>query len=193
MTANIDLPGFTDPVAEAQQSFRAILTAMSRPGSLHSLGMDLTSPACLNPAAAAVLLTLTDGETSLWLDPALAAARDWIAFHCGTAFSPLPQQAGFLLANTLPPFNTLNAGTDEGPEEAVTVIVQVMALDAGTPYRLSGPGLAAPATLRVRGLPDDFIGIWKANHALYPRGVDLLLCSGTHLAALPRSVRIEEV
>ena len=193
MASDIDLPGFIDPVAGAQQSFRAILAAMSRPGSLHASGADLTPPACLNPATASVLLTLTDGETSLWLDPALAAARGWIEFHCGTRFSETPEQAGFVLATALPDLGTLNAGTDDGPEDAATIIVQVAALGDGMAYRLSGPGIAETAELRVRGLPDDFIHIWRRNHALYPRGVDVVLCAGNQLTALPRSVRIEEI
>lgn len=188
-----DLPGFSDPVAGAQQSFRALLTAMSRPGSLHTLGTELTPPSCLDPATAAVLLTLTDNETTLWLDPALDEARAWIAFHCGTAFAQSPEQATFLLTSELPDFDTLNAGTDEGPEEATTVITHVAEFGEGTAYRLSGPGLEQPAVVRIRGLPDGFAGIWAANHALYPRGVDLVLCAGTALTALPRSVTIEEV
>ena len=66
------------------------------------------------------------------------------------------------------------------------------ALGQGTPFRLSGPGLRAPALLRLDGLPDDFAAQWAANHALYPCGVDLVLCAGERLCALPRSVRIEE-
>ena len=188
-----DLPGFSDPVAGAQQSFRALLTAMSRPGSLHTLGTELTPPSCLDPATAAVLLTLTDNETTLWLDPALDEARAWIAFHCGTAFAQSPEQATFLLTSELPDFDTLDAGTYEGPEESTTVITHVVEFGEGTAYRLSGPGLEQPAVVRIRGLPDGFAGIWAANHALYPRGVDLVLCAGTALTALPRSVTIEEV
>ena len=37
-----------------------------------------------------------------------------------------------------------------------------------------------------------FVQEWAANHAMFPRGVDLILCAGNRLAALPRSVRIEE-
>ncbi len=191
MTADIDLPGFADPARGAQRSFRALLAAMSRPGSLHQLGAELSPPAGLDGATAAVLLTLADSETTLWLDPGLAAARNWIAFHCGTAFAKTPEQAGFVVATRLPDLGALDTGTDEAPEQASTAIVQVAALGEGPAYRLAGPGLAAPAMLRVRGLPDDFIVRWQANQALYPRGVDLMLCAGTVLAALPRSVRIE--
>ena len=46
--------------------------------------------------------------------------------------------------------------------------------------------------LTADGLPADFVAVWQRNHALFPRGVDLILCAGTPLAALPRSVSIEE-
>jgi alpha-D-ribose 1-methylphosphonate 5-triphosphate synthase subunit PhnH len=192
MNTEIDLPGFADPVVGAQASFRAVLEAMARPGSLHRAGDGLTPPAPLDPATAAVLLTLIDAETAVWLDPAAEAARGWLAFHCGVEFAAAPERAEFALALGLPPLATLNPGTHEGPETSATLILQVAALDQGAAYRLSGPGLRVPATLRVQGLGDGFLGWWRENAAIYPRGIDLMLCAGTMLAALPRSVRIEE-
>jgi len=150
MSAGVALPGFADPVSDAQSTFRAVLDAMARPGQVHHVGGGLTAPAPLDRATAAVLLTLVDNETPLWVDSAAADAREWLAFHCGAA------------------------------------------LGAGKRYRLSGPGLRMPATLAVTGLPTDFARIWQDNHLLYPRGVDVVLCADTALAALPRSVAIEE-
>src|SRR5438128_5862978 len=98
----IDLPGFADPVGEAQASFRAVLDAMSRPGTLHAVGGGLTPPAPLDPATAAVLLTLVDGETALAMDAAFAPAAPWIAFHCGTAPDAPAATAEFVLPAALP-------------------------------------------------------------------------------------------
>jgi alpha-D-ribose 1-methylphosphonate 5-triphosphate synthase subunit PhnH len=188
----VDLPGFADPVGGAQTCFRAVLGGMSRPGSLHDAGLGLTPPPPLDPATAAVLLTLVDADTQLWLAPDCAAARDWIAFHCGATVVPDIGRAAFAVATAMPDLTSLNAGSDEGPEEAATLVLQVRGFDRGVRLRLAGPGLAAPATLLVDGLPDGFAAIWANNHALYPRGVDIILCAGTTLAALPRSVRIAE-
>lgn len=188
---SIDQPGFADPVLESQACFRAVLGALARPGSLHEAGAGLVPPAPLAPAAAAVLLSLVDGETRLWMAPDFAPARDWVNFHCGTAPVASAEAAAFLLAGELPDLAALDAGSDEQPDASATVILQVAAFGRGRRLRLSGPGLHAPATLAVDGLPEDFVTAWAANHALFPRGVDLLLCCGEQLAALPRSVRVE--
>jgi len=188
---SIDLPGFADPVLESQACFRAVLDALARPGTVHEAGVDLRTPAPLAPAAAAVLLTLVDGETRLWIAPDFAAARDWITFHCGAAPVPAAEAADFVLASALPDLATLETGSDEQPDASATVILHVAGFGRGRRLRLSGPGLRIPAVLEVDGLAEDFPAIWAANHALFPRGVDLLLCCGSRLAALPRSVRVE--
>jgi alpha-D-ribose 1-methylphosphonate 5-triphosphate synthase subunit PhnH len=192
MSATIALPGFGDPIGEAQATFRAVLDAMARPGQLHQAGEQLTAPAPLDSATAAVLLTLIDNETPLWVDTAAAAARDWLAFHCGAVIADAPDQALFALALSLPDLALLSPGSHETPESSATLILQIAALGSGTPYRLAGPGLREPALLMANGLPADFIQVWQQNHALYPRGVDVVLCAGTTLTALPRSVSIEE-
>lgn len=193
MSATLTLPGFAEPVADAQTTFRAVLDAMARPGTLHHVGADLSPPAPLDPATAAVLLTLVDNETPLWLDEPAAEAREWLAFHCGAVTTEGPAQAEFALALTLPELATFSPGTDEAPDSSTTLIVQLAELGNGTRYRLAGPGLREPILLAATGLPANFAAIWQSNHRLFPRGIDLVLCAGTTVAALPRSVSIEKV
>ncbi len=193
MSADMLQPGFADPVAGAQSCFRAVLDAMARPGRIREAGMGLTPPAPLAPATAAVLLTLLDYDTPVWLDQAAAASREWIGFHCGAPIVPAIAACSFALALALPELATPPAGSHEAPESAATLILQVSALGRGRTYRLAGPGLRTPALLSVDGLPAGFASAWQENHALFPRGVDIVLCAGTSLAALPRSVALQEV
>ena len=190
---SLDLPGFADPVADAQSAFRALLDAMSRPGTIRAAGTALMPPAPLDAATAAVLLTLVDGDAKLHIGPDCAAARDWLVFHCGTDPCADPAAADFVVSTTLPDFATLSSGSDEAPESSATLVLQVEALGRGTAWRLAGPGLAAPATLAVTGLPADFAARWAVNHALFPRGIDLVLCAGSQLAAIPRTATVTEV
>ena len=191
MTTATDLPGFADPVLDAQAAFRAVLAALSSPGSIHTVGTGLTPPAPRATATAAVLLALVDGETSLAIATALQPATAWLAFHCGPATAPMTD-AGFVLADALPDLTAVDTGSDEVPERAATVILQVATLGSGDRFTLAGPGLQHPTQFAVDGLPADFAARWAANRALYPRGIDLILCAGTRLAALPRSVTVRE-
>ena len=183
-------PGFADPVQDSQACFRAVLDAMARPGTLHAVQAPADPPPPLHRATAAVLLTLADLDTPLWLDPAAASAAPWIAFHCG-APEAAADQAAFLLA--LDGFDAAipAAGTDDGPEDGATVILQVPSLDQGAAFTIEGPGLPGPAPFRAT-LPPGFAAAWAANHARFPRGFDLILCAGDHLAAFPRSLAIRE-
>ena len=180
--------GFGRPVADAQLCFRAVLDAMARPGSVHSV-RGVSAPAPLCDAAGAVLLTLVDQETPLWLDPAAVAARGWIAFHTG---APVVERgdAMFAMALALPDLGGFLSGSDEMPETSATVILQVASLRSGPRFVLEGPGLREPEVVAIDGLPGDFVEVWQRNHGLYPRGADLILCSGNELTALPRSVRV---
>lgn len=185
----ISHPGFTDPVQDSQAVFRAVLDAMARPGRVHAVAAPADPPSPLHRATAAVLLTLVDVETPLFLAPFAEAARDWVLFHCGAPLVPA-ERARFALGPV--EMGSLPAGTDEEPESSATVILQVDALGAGQRLVLSGPGLAAASGLAVAGLPAGFVAGWEANRGLFPRGVDVILCAGDRLAALPRTVRIEE-
>jgi alpha-D-ribose 1-methylphosphonate 5-triphosphate synthase subunit PhnH len=185
-------PGFTDPVLDAQAAFRAVLDAMSRPGRVQQVGAGLRPPAPLVPASAAVLLSLADAATPVWHD-AGADADAWLRFHAGAPIVAKPGDATFLLASGTPPaLATLDAGTEEEPERGATLLIQVAAIEEGAGLRLTGPGIEHEHRLLVRGLPDGFVAAWAANRAIFPRGVDVILCAGDRLAALPRSVAIAE-
>jgi alpha-D-ribose 1-methylphosphonate 5-triphosphate synthase subunit PhnH len=187
--------GFADPALDAQRCFRAVLEAMSRPGRVQHLPPGLVEPPPpLGLAAGAVLLTLADADTPVWLDRAAAPAADWLRFHAGCPLVAAPGNAQFVLAcSGMPDFETLAQGTEEAPQDSATLVLQVASLAQGMALRLTGPGIASEHRLHVEGLPADFPQRWARNAALFPRGVDVILCAGGSLTALPRSLRIEEL
>ena len=186
-----DLPGFSDPAAESQTCFRAVLTAMAHPGKIVALRTKLKVPSPLAPSTGAVLLTLADVDTAVWLEPALKPSTAWLQFHCGTTLTE-PNAAMFGVCLDLPPLDAFEWGSHDEPESGATIILQRPSLATGPLLRLSGPGLQDPVTLRL-GLPEDFASRWAANHAAFPRGVDIILCTDEGVAALPRSLHVEAV
>ncbi|MDQ0455869.1 phosphonate C-P lyase system protein PhnH [Rhizobium paknamense] len=188
--------GFADPVFDAQAVFRAIMDAMAHPGTLAVIGVKLQPPAPLGPAAGAVMLTLCDHDTPVWLTPGLvqAGAGSWLSFYCGATLTDEKTEAAFAFIErsaVMPPLSGFAAGSADYPDRSTTLAVEVEALEGGTPLRLTGPGIRDEAVIAPLGLPELFLAQWSANHALFPRGVDLILTCGTALVALPRTCRIE--
>ena len=76
--------GFKDPAIQSAHAFRSVMEAMARPGTVQEIS-GAVPPAPMSPAAGAVLLTLCDTETPVYLAGALDcdAVRSWLAFHTG--------------------------------------------------------------------------------------------------------------
>ncbi|WP_428698084.1 phosphonate C-P lyase system protein PhnH [Stappia sp.] len=183
--------GFTDPVFEAQAAFRALMDASARPGTIHDLPAGLAPPAPLGAGPAAVMLALCDPDTPVWLAEALCgeATSAWIAFQCGAPFVGDSARAAFAFAGAddMPALSALNAGTQEYPDRATTLVVEVEALEGGEEIILEGPGILGRWHIAPKGLPQSFVSEREDNRALFPRGVDVVLVAGSRVMALPRT------
>ena len=194
-------PGFTDPVHDAQTVFRAVLRAMSRPGEVQdltmALGPNFAPPHPLVPAAAAVCLALLDLDTRLWIDGGGDAAAVYLRFHTGAPLADAPDEADFAViadGAMIPRLDAFSPGTDELPERSATLIVQVAGLESRAGegvWRLSGPVIDGNADLAVEGLRAGMAEELAVNFQRFPRGVDLILCAGARVAALPRTTKVE--
>lgn len=180
----------------SQAAFRALMEATAQPGEIRTASV-LGAPAPLSPAAAALVQSLTDYETPVWLDAAFArvpAVAEWIRFQTGAPIVSEPKQAAFALiadVEAIPDVTQFALGNEEYPDRSTTVIAQIERF-GGRAFQLGGPGIKTSRTFAAEPLPNDFVQRMAANRELFPRGVDLVLVAGEMLAALPRSVRITE-
>lgn len=189
-------PGFADPVFDSQATFRAALDALARPGRVVPLPPRLTPPAPLNPAAAALCLTLADLDTPLWLDPAADsdAVRGYLRFHSGAPLVADRAAAHFAVLaapGAIADLEGFAPGTPEYPDRAATLIVQVAGFGDTGGVSLNGPGIETVRRLAVDGLLAGFWDWARANHAGYPLGVDVLFAADDRIAGLPRSTAVE--
>lgn len=191
-------PGFGDPVAESQSVFRIAMQAMARPGKILPLSASLTPPAQLSAAAGALLLTLCDFETPVWLDRALAesdAVTGFIRFHTGARLVAQPADAAYAVISDGARMLSLTSfaqGTPEYPDRSTTLIVQVRELRPSG-WRLEGPGIDGHVGFSALPLPADFAQQVRANRASFPCGVDVFFATNAELVALPRSTRLTEI
>ncbi|OOY27281.1 phosphonate C-P lyase system protein PhnH [Thioclava sp. L04-15] len=181
--------GFTQAPQQSARAFRAVLEAMARPGRVQVLD-GAAPPAPLSPAAGAVLLTLVDQSTRLYLAPShdTPEIRHWIAFHCG---APLVEAdaADFALGTweALQPVARFAIGTPDYPDRSATLIVECDAL-APANARLTGPGIETEA---LAHLPE--IAAFAANRAGFPLGFDCLFTAQDQVLGLPRSTEVEAI
>lgn len=191
------VPGFDDPVTGSQAVFRCALQALSLPGRAVDVPAVAQRPARGHGAAALLLLSLLDSDSTLWLSASLQGsdAQAWLRFHTGCRIVATPAEARFLWlaqGDAWPALAQMHAGSDEYPDQSATCVMEIEHLD-GRPdaaWTLQGPGIPAPLRFAPQGLPPDFAAQWQANHASFPRGVDVFLATPTQLAGLPRSTRL---
>jgi alpha-D-ribose 1-methylphosphonate 5-triphosphate synthase subunit PhnH len=197
MTTIAELPaGFADKVLSAQSTFRSVMDAMARPGSVREVVASVGTPWMVMRGTAAIALTLFDHDTPIWLDPKMSETSEvakWLKFHSGAPVVEDASICSFALigdAAALPDLSRFSIGTSEYPDRSTTLILQVESLTEGASYELRGPGVDGSATLRANIAPKDLFGRLAINETLFPRGIDVVLVSGEAIVAIPRTTRL---
>ena len=174
-----------DPVHGTRRTFRALLDAMSRPGTVESVS---------DPADHAVVATLVDHEVAVATDD--EGLRDALASQGRLDAASVPEadivhvrdRDGFAVGEC-------KRGSLVEPSDGATVVYRVDDLVAGatadlTTVTLSGPGVDGSREFGVALPPAELAALADAQ-ADYPRGVDAVFASAEAVAAVPRSVTIE--
>ena len=197
MTTVAELPaGFADKVLSAQSTFRSVMDAMARPGSVRRIQSGAGTPAAMMRGSAAIALTLFDHDTPIWLDPAMSETSDvskWLKFHTSAPVIADSSIASFALIGDpahLPPLDRFAFGSNEYPDRSTTLILQVDSLTQGTVFELRGPGIDGMATLRAEIRPHDLFARLAVTSALFPRGIDVVLVHDDAIVAIPRTTRL---
>jgi alpha-D-ribose 1-methylphosphonate 5-triphosphate synthase subunit PhnH len=197
MTTVAELPaGFVDKVLSAQSTFRSVMDAMARPGSVQRIAAVAGTPATLMRGTAAIALTLFDHDTPIWLDAGMSATTDvakWLKFHTSAPVIADSSISSFALigdAQNLPALDHFAFGSNEYPDRSTTLILQVESLTQGNAFELRGPGIDGTAILQAAIQPPDLFDRLAINQALFPRGVDVVLVHDDAIVAIPRTTRL---
>ncbi len=143
----LPLAGFAAPVDEAQASFRQALDALAQPGRVTAMPGSQALPPGMGRAMTALLLTLADADTPVWLPPGLhPAVAAYLRFHCGCPLTEEAALATFVAVpagHAAPALSQLAQGDPAYPDRSATLILEVdgLAQDAAPAW----PGPASPA------------------------------------------------
>jgi alpha-D-ribose 1-methylphosphonate 5-triphosphate synthase subunit PhnH len=197
MTTVAELPaGFADKVLSAQSTFRSVMDAMARPGSIQRIASSAGTPLAMMRGTAAIALTLFDHDTPIWLDSQMSATADvgkWLKFHTSAPVVADASIASFALLGdpeNLPALDRFAFGSNEYPDRSTTLILQVESLSAGPEVALQGPGIDGTAVLRASIQPHDLFERLSINATLFPRGIDVVLVHDDSIVAIPRTTRL---
>lgn len=175
-----------DPVHDTRRTFDALLDAMSRPGTVHSVP---------EPGDHAVVVTLVDHEVTLATDDETLA--ETLGGQSRLERAPR-EQADIVHAREHTGWDVRDCerGSLVEPSGGATVVYRVDHVTEGgadgTTLQLSGPGIDGTETLSV-ALPEAELTALAAAQSGYPRGVDAVFAAEQAVAALPRSVSMEVV
>jgi alpha-D-ribose 1-methylphosphonate 5-triphosphate synthase subunit PhnH len=196
MVTFAELPaGFADKVLSAQSTFRAVMDAMARPGSVQRIRTAAGMPAPMMHGTAAIALTLFDHDTPVWLDSAMSATPDvakWLKFHTSAPVIADSLVSSFAVigdAQNLPPLDRFAFGSNEYPDRSTTLILQVDSLTSGPVFELTGPGIDGAAVLQAT-IPANLLEQLEINATLFPRGIDVVLVHDDAIVAIPRTTRL---
>jgi alpha-D-ribose 1-methylphosphonate 5-triphosphate synthase subunit PhnH len=189
------LAAFAHPVFDSQRNFRELLQAMARPAAPRVVPVPAAAPAPALPAAMAVLLSLCDADTALWLQQPNDEVASHLRFHAGVRLVQEPVEADFALItepSSMPALALFAHGDLRYPDRSASLIVQVDGFRENDGRRFAGPGIRNVEQLAIEGLP---AGFWEQRAAMstqLPLGVDLIFISGERMVALPRTTRVLE-
>lgn len=196
MTTVAEMPaGFSDKVMSAQSTFRSVMDAMARPGSVQRIAAAAGTPAAMMRGTAAIALTLFDHDTPVWLDPQMSETLDvakWLKFHTGVPVVADSSVCSFAIvgdARALPALDRFAFGSSEYPDRSTTLILQIDSLTEGPALELRGPGIDGTAVLRASIQPPDLFERLAINATIFPRGIDVVLVHDDTIVAIPRTTR----
>src|SRR6266699_851336 len=156
MTTVAELPaGFADKVLSAQSTFRSVMDAMARPGSVQRIAAVAGTPSTMMRGTAAIARTLFDHDTPVWRDEGMSATSHvakWLKFHTSAPVIADSSISSFALIGdpkNMPALDRFAFGSNEYPDRSTTLILQVESLTDGPVVELQGPGIDGSATLRA--------------------------------------------
>ena len=186
-------PGFQTPAIEAQRVFRAVMEGWARPGQRVDVSGFGSHPEGIDPAAAAIALTLVDADTPIHLLESAKAANPWFKFHCGCPVTDHSGRAEFVFgtAEELTDLSQFSLGSAMEPELGARIIATVKGFESGPAYQFSGPGVNGVLSVQIDGLLEDFFDRRAKLSRRFPAGLDFVFVAGSQFLCLPRTTLIK--
>jgi alpha-D-ribose 1-methylphosphonate 5-triphosphate synthase subunit PhnH len=201
-----------DRVHDTQEIYRILLHAMSRPGLIGELGNAMNGidlPIGTSKAAAAIALTLLDGEVAFTVQ--MQGHEGWTETIQRLTYCKLVDfaAADYVFVEGIESLSFINQvqsqvriGTLSSPEKSATIFIRVKSFinnessdqDHRCSLKLTGPGIQRETICNIEGLSLAWIESRARLVEEYPQGVDLIFYTENgEVIAIPRTTVVEGV
>lgn len=175
-----------------QQTFRDIMNSFARPGEQHTLSETMPMNG-LYGATAAVLLTLVDGEVSVYAED--EALQKEIFAWTNTKRAAIDEadfivlRAGSSAEQITAAIEAAKIGTLVDPQKSATLIIELQGDKQS--YIVTGPGIEHDDTLEA-SLHAQWIAARAKKNREFPLGIDIICVTADDtIFSLPRTTKIE--
>lgn len=172
-------PVLTPRAGREQRTFRALLEAMARPGTV-ARAVHHPQAGHLAPAVS-LLESVLDHEMTFAVVPEQADLIDTLLRLTGS-YVAAPIVADYLLCEgggILRALHDAKEGASEFPDKSATLVAVAASVSAepgrGLPLRLAGPGIKDTRTVWVDGFSQECREMFVERNGDLPTGIDLVL------------------
>ncbi len=177
-------------IARNQGTFRELMNAFARPGSL----------AAITPSSEGLLMDVLDvlldhevsfcvlGKNKESMEPEITAVTGSRTADTGSADFVI-----FAAGDTGDELYKVKRGSLEYPDKGATVIYYGAVLDENkkiADHSFKGPGIAAGTGFTAPGIPEGELKKLSEINSEYPLGVDTVIISENNILCIPRSSKI---
>ena len=184
-----------DMVHKTQETYRKILSCMSRPGTISTLLGDQQNPMPCHDATFLTIVTLLDAEVSFHVVSDSHHLREAIADYT-LAKETAVEQADFVIVpkgtseeDMVQVMKQCKIGTLENPQHSSTWIIEQDTISVTGKVALSGPGIKMQNTLHL-DFSERFLAMRNERVKEFPLGADLIFTDPISLACIPRTTTL---
>jgi alpha-D-ribose 1-methylphosphonate 5-triphosphate synthase subunit PhnH len=164
----------TPRAAREQATFRVLLNAMARPGSIDTV--PLHENGSEHAAALSVIESLVDHEVTFGVLPERAPLIDAVLRQTGSRLAAA-EEADYLLCegdSLIQALDLAKEGSLEYPDKGATLICRVSRIATGGILALAGPGIRDVTYLTIDGLEDEAVERFRECNSQPPVGTDIV-------------------
>ena len=182
-------------VHDTQQTYRKLVTSMSRPGTISTVIGEIEHPIPCHYATFLTILTLLDAEVSFHVISDKQEMSKTISDYTLAKETSIEVADFIIVPNgsneeaVVEAMKKCKVGTLEDPQNSATWIVEQNMISVTGTMTLTGPGIKTETSLHL-DFPPELLEMRNRRVQEFPLGTDMIFTDPVSLACIPRTTNV---